>query len=134
MDRRTRWVRLTLQAHPVEGLQCSEHQFLLARDGAFDWGGDPLVSYSPTLNRDYQSERKLFPNGVVDMSGEDAEALGLRTGWRVKLTSSHGGAVVRMRLRKDLAHGVLLAPYSSRDWLSEVLGEDGVVAVNVERV
>jgi anaerobic selenocysteine-containing dehydrogenase len=85
------------------------------------------------LNREYQSERKLFPNGLVEMSGEDADALGVRPGWRVRLSSAHGAAVVPVRLRKDLQHGVLLAPYWFRDWLADVLGEDGVAAVNVER-
>ena len=67
------------------------------------------------------------------MSGEDADALGVRPGWRVKLSSAQGGAVVPIRLRKDLRRGVLLAPYGFRDWLADVLGEDGAAAVNVER-
>jgi predicted molibdopterin-dependent oxidoreductase YjgC len=127
------WARLTLQASPTGVLTSPERPYVLARDGAFDWGGDPLVSSSPTLSREYQSERKLFPNGLVEMSGEDADALGVRPGWRVTLNSAQGGAVVPIRLRKDLQRGVLLAPYGFRDWLADVLGEDGVAAVNVER-
>ncbi len=127
------WVRFALRAASSEALTSTEHPFVLARDGAVDWGADPLVSYSPTLCREYQSERKLFPNGLVEMSAEDADALGVRAGWRVKLSSVHGGVVVPVRLRKDLRRGVLLAPYGFRGWLAEVLGEDGVAAVNVER-
>ncbi len=127
------WAGFTLQASPPDALTSPERPYVLARDGASDWGGDPLVSFSPTLSREYQSERKLFPNGVVEMSGEDADALGVRQGWRVKVSSAQGGAVVPIRLRKDLQRGVLLAPFAFRDWLAEVLGEDGVAAVNVER-
>lgn len=127
------WASLALRASPTEALTSPERPYVLARDGASDWGGDPLVSFSPTLNREYQSERKLFPNGLVEMSGEDADALGVRPGWRVKLSSAHGGAVVPIRLRKDLQRGVLLAPYGFRDWLADVLGEDGTAAVSVER-
>ena len=127
------WATIALRTGPTEPLTSRERPYVLARDGAFDWGGDPLVSFSPTLNREYQSERKLFPNGLVEISGEDADALGVRQGWRVKVTSAHGGTVVPIRLRKDLQRGVLLAPYGFRNCLAEVLGEDGVAAVNVER-
>ncbi len=127
------WASIALRTSPTEALTSAERPYVLARDGASDWGSDPLVSFSPTLNREYQSERKLFPNGLVEMSGEDADALGVRQGWRVKVSSTHGGAVVPIRLRKDLQRGVLLAPYAFRDWLAAVLGEDGAAAVNVER-
>lgn len=127
------WGSLDLQASPTEVLTSPERPYVLARDGASDWGSDPLISYSPTLNREYQSERKLFPNGLVEMSGTDADALGVRAGWRARLTSAYGAAVVPIRLRKDLQRGVLLAPYAFRDCLADVLGEDGVAAVNVER-
>jgi formate dehydrogenase alpha subunit len=127
------WARLALRASPTVELTSPQRPYVLALDGASDWGGDPLVSFSPTLNREYQSERKLFPNGLVEMSREDADALGVRPGWRVKLSSAHGGAVVPIRLRKDLQRGVLLVPYGFRDWLADVLDEDGAAAVNVER-
>jgi predicted molibdopterin-dependent oxidoreductase YjgC len=124
---------LASRASPTGALTSPERPYVLAWDGASDWGSDPLVSFSPTLSREFQSERKLFPNGLVEMSSEDADALGVRPGWRVKLSSAQGGAVVPIRLRKDLRRGVLLAPYGFRDWLADVLGEDGAAAVNVER-
>jgi predicted molibdopterin-dependent oxidoreductase YjgC len=105
---------------------------VLVRDGAFDWGRDPLVLYSPTLSRDYQTERKLFPNGFVEISERDAGALNLGGERRVRLTSVHGGAVVPFRVRTDLQHGVLSVPYAFRDHVASVLGTDSVTAVNVE--
>ncbi len=111
----------------------AEHPYVLALDGAFDWGSDPLVSSSPTLSREYQSERKLFPNGFVEINSLDADALGVREGWRVKLNSVHGEVVVPIRQRKDLLRGVLLARYAFRDCLRSVLSEDGATAVSVER-
>ena len=125
--------RFVFKASRAEPLTSSERPFVLARDGALDWGSDPLVSFSPTLSRDYQSERKLFPNGLVEMGIEDADALGVRQGWRVKVRSTWGEAVVPTRLRKDLQKGVLLAPFGFRDRLAGVLGDDGVAAVSVER-
>lgn len=127
------WAPFALQAAATEAWTCAERRYVLAQDGAFDWASDTLVSFSPTLNRDHQSARRLFPDGFVEMNSEDADALGVRAGWRVKLTSARGEAIVPIRPRTDLRRGALLAPYGFRDCLSNVLGEDGVTAVNVER-
>jgi formate dehydrogenase major subunit len=116
----------------VAALTSAERPHLLARDGVFDWGRDPLVSFSPTLSRDYQSQRKLFPNGFVEMCPQDADEFGVRAGWRVKLTSPHGAAVVPIQLRTDLRPGVLLVPYAFRDHLASVLGRESVTAVKTE--
>jgi len=123
----------TLQAAPAKAASPTERPYILALDGAFEWGDDPLVSFSPTLSREYQSARKLFPNGFVEMNSEDADTLGVREGWRVKLSSAHGEVIVPIRRRKDLSRGALVAPYGFRDCLSNVLREDGVAAVNMER-
>ncbi|MGB2678277.1 MAG: molybdopterin-dependent oxidoreductase [Candidatus Acidiferrum sp.] len=105
---------------------------VLVRDGAFDWGRDPLVLFSPTLSRDYQSERKFFPNGFVEMCKRDVDALNLGGQRHVRLTSVHGDAVVPIRVRADLKPGVLSVPYAFRDHVASVLGTDSVTAVNVE--
>ncbi len=105
---------------------------VLVRDDAFDWGRDPLVSFSPTLSRDSQSERKLFPNGFVEMCKRDAGALNLGGERRVRLTSVHGAAVVPIRVREDLRPGMLSVPYAFRDHVASVLASDSVTAVNVE--
>ena len=117
----------------VAALTSAERPYLLARDSAFDWGHDPLVSFSPTLSRDYQSERKLFPNGFVEVGKSDADALHLNGGRRVRLTSVHGEAVVPVRVRTDLKPGLLFVPYAFRDHVSNVLGTDSITAVRVER-
>jgi len=108
-------------------------QHVLVRDGDFDWGRDPLVAFSPTLSRDFQSERKLFPSGYVEMCKQDADAVGVHPGRPVKLTSVHGEAVIPTRVRADLKPGVLLVPYAFRDHLANVLGTHSVTAVKVEQ-
>jgi len=109
-----------------------EHPYLLALDGAFNWGDDPLVSFSPTLRRDYRSERRLFPAGVVEMGQSDADALKLRPGRPARLSSVHGEAIVTVRVRADIHPGVLFVPYAFRKHVSNVLGTDGVAAIKVE--
>jgi predicted molibdopterin-dependent oxidoreductase YjgC len=116
----------------VAALASAGRPYVLVRDCAFDWGRDPLVLFSPTLSRDYQSERKLFPTGCVEMCKSDADALNLGGGRRVRLTSVHGDAVVPIRVREDLKPGVLSVPYAFRDHVAKVLGTDNVTTVKVE--
>ena len=111
----------------------AELTHLLVRDGSFDWGRDPLVSFSPTLNRDSLSEQRFFPDGFVEVSKSDADTLDLCTGRRVRLTSSHGNKVVPIRVRADLRPGVFSVPYAFRDQLGDLLGMDSVTAVRAER-
>ena len=107
--------------------------FRLVTTGVIDWGADPLVDLSPTLCRDYRSRRKGLPDGVVEMSARDAGRMGIRSGWRVKLTSAHGEVVVPVSLREDLEPGILLAPFAFRDQLQPVLSGEPLVGVNLER-
>ena len=117
----------------VETLKSADRPFLLARDPAFDWGSDPLVSFSPTLSRDFRSQHKAFPEGFVEMSRDDANALQIRGMRKVKLTSTHGEARVPVLVRADLEPGLLIVPYAFRDHVSGALGNDSIAAVAVER-
>ena len=111
----------------------SEYPFRLVTAGVIDWGADPLVYASPTLSRDHQSLARLFPDGVVEMSASDAGRLGIRQGWRVKLTSAHGEVSVPVTLSQDVDAGILLVPFAFRDRLGPVLGEGGLAGVVLER-
>lgn len=109
-----------------------ESGFVLTRGPAFDWASDPLVAFSPTLSRDSRAERKLYPTGVVEISQQDADSLGIHAGRRVKLTSARGDAVVPIRLREDLKPGVVMVPYAFRDSVASVLGAETTTGVTVE--
>ncbi len=111
-----------------------EEGAVLALDGVFDWGSDPLVSHSPTLSRDHLSQRRLNPRGLVQMSASAAERLGVRQGWPVRVASAYGEAVLPVALRDDLEAGVTLVPYAFRDRVAAVFGGRSEVVVNVERV
>jgi formate dehydrogenase major subunit len=102
-------------------------------DGQLDWGGDPHVRFSPTLCRDSVAQRKLFPRGVVGMSKEGMDKLGVRSGWQVKISSAAGEAVVTVQAREDLGAGVVMVPAASREWLLPVMGRSSVVDVSVAR-
>jgi len=84
------------------------------------------------LNRDYWSERKLFPRGFVEMCQRDADVLKVSVGKRVRLRSAHGEVVVPIKVCGDLKPGVLSVPYAFREELAGVLGRDSVTAVSIE--
>jgi hypothetical protein len=107
---------------------------IVALDGVYDWGTDPLVEHAPILCRDERSRRKLYPRGQVGMAPGDAEALGVRQGWMVKLVSNHGEAVLPVVLRRELAPGRLSVPFAFRDVMADVLGGMASASVRVERV
>ena len=106
---------------------------VLRREGAFDWGEDPLVTGSPTLRRGPASRRRLSPRGLVAMSPQDATSLGVRQGWTVRLKSAHGEVEAAVSLQPGLEPGVLLAPYAFREQLAGVLGGGGVTEVEVAK-
>ena len=106
---------------------------LLALDGVFDWGSDPLVAQAPTLSRDSLSRRKLFAGGLVEMSSEDAKALGVRPGWPVRIKSRHGEVTLPVVVCQEVEPGLVLVPFAFREQVSDVLGGDDVVAVQVTR-
>jgi predicted molibdopterin-dependent oxidoreductase YjgC len=125
--------KYNLRAAGTAKLPTDERPTLLVRDGVFDWGSDPLVSYSPTLSRDSQSQRKLFPKGFVEIGKPYADELGIPVGRLVRLTSANGQAVLPVRLRPGLKSGLLVVPYAFRDHVAAVLGADGVTAVRLEQ-
>lgn len=107
---------------------------LLVRDGAFEWGDDPLVTGSPTLRRAGASRHRLNPRGVVAMGPEDASALGVRPGWKVRITSPQGQAETSVAVQPGLEAGVLLVPFGFREELGAVLGDAEMTEVQVARV
>lgn len=125
--------RFRLQPIGTPPARPAERPHLLAWDGPFDWGGDPMVAFSPTLCRDSVSWRKLFPHGQVLMNKADADALGVRQGWPVRLVSEHGEATVPVGLSEGIERGVLIAPVACRDELGAVMSGLGATTVRVER-
>jgi len=106
---------------------------VLAIRGGFDWGLDPLVAGSPTLSRDHVSDEKLHPEGLVELSLPDAQALGVRPGGRVKLSSNRGQIVLPIAVCSELTPGVLLVPFQFRAYANGLLEAGAPAAVRVER-
>jgi predicted molibdopterin-dependent oxidoreductase YjgC len=65
------------------------------------------------------------------MNADDAGALGIREGWKVRLSSSVGEADVPVTLRDELARGVLMVPFAHRDRVAAVSGAAVSIEVSV---
>jgi len=124
---------VSVQMSEVKGLASKEYPKILLQSGAFDWGSDPLVSNSPTLRRDFDLKRKLFPGGLVEMSSSDADEIGVKQGWKIKMTSTRGEVALPVSLRTDIAPGVMLLPFAFREHAFSVTGGEKAVAIHVER-
>lgn len=96
--------------------------FRLAVVGSHDWGDDLAVRYSPNLCRDGVSRRKLFPAGRLVMNRGDADRMGVRDGWKVRLRSRTGESDVPVALNPEVEPGILLVPFGFREHFSGVLG------------
>lgn len=107
--------------------------WIVRTEGAFEWGDDPQVVFSPTLRRDPASFRKLHPEGVVWISPDEAKAVGVREGWKVRLRSSSGEMEVPVSLRPGLGRKLLLVPFTFRDELQGVLGGSEAAEVELSR-
>ena len=117
----------------VSAFSVENGHWVVRTEGAFEWGDDPLMGFSPTLRRDHASFRKLHPEGVVWMSPEGAKAMGIREGWKLRLHSSSGEAEVPVSLRPGLSAGLLLVPFTFRDELWDVLGGAEAAEVQLSR-
>jgi predicted molibdopterin-dependent oxidoreductase YjgC len=118
-------------AHSAQ-LTTATYPWVLALDGAFEWGDDPLVAFSPTLRRDLYSRRKQFPDGCVVVSKQDADALGLRQGRRIRLRAPDAATVLAVDIAAEMQSKTLLLPFAFRDHAAQLLGGQSSVAVTVE--
>ena len=110
----------------------SPRRMRLRRVGAFDWGRDPLVRFSPTLRRIPASVARRYPHGLVTISAADAKTLGVREGWTVRITGPAGEARPAVTVSAGLQDGLLLVPYAFREQLAGILAVDGVAEVEVQ--
>jgi formate dehydrogenase major subunit len=117
---------------PLPESTASPGRMLLRCAGAFDWGQDALVRFSPTLRRIPVSVARRYPHGLVTISASDARTLGVREGWTVRLTGPAGEAHPAVTVSPGLQDGLLLVPYAFREQFAAILAADGVVEVEVQ--
>ena len=101
------------------------------------WHQNVLVRHSETLKREYRILLLDYPEGFVEINTDDAKALGLRDGDKIRLSAATGSAISTARVTPEVRSGTIHVPYFVREVERQMLGasEDGhqLIPVRVEK-
>jgi predicted molibdopterin-dependent oxidoreductase YjgC len=101
------------------------------------WHQNILIKHSETLKREYRILLLDYPEGFVEINSDDAQALGLRDGEKIRLRAATGSAISTARVTHEVRSGTIHVPYFVRELERQILGaaEDGnqLVPVRVEK-
>jgi predicted molibdopterin-dependent oxidoreductase YjgC len=110
---------------------------LLFGHSLYYWHHNVLIKHSETLKREYRILLLDYPEGFVELNGEDARRLGVRDGERIRLRARTGMTVAAVRVTPEVRAGTIFVPYFVRKVEQEIGGMDGatpdVVPVRVEK-
>jgi predicted molibdopterin-dependent oxidoreductase YjgC len=86
------------------------------------WHQNTMVQHSETLKREYGILLLDYPDGFAEMSLEDAEALKIRDGMKIRLISGVGSAATYARVTNEIRQGTIYVPYYMEDIARQILG------------
>jgi predicted molibdopterin-dependent oxidoreductase YjgC len=97
---------------------------LIFGQSLYYWHQNVLVQHSETLRRELRVLLLDYPGGFVELSTEDAAALKLRDGARIRLVSEQGTAVTTARVTGEVRSGTIYVPFFVRE-VERQLGGSG---------
>ena len=109
---------------------------LVFGNSLYYWHQNVLIQHSETLKREYRILLLDYPEGFVELNTDDAKALGVRDGERIRLRAAGGSAVVAARVIPEIRRGTVFAPFFVRQVQQQIGGAaDGgpFVPVRVEK-
>jgi len=89
------------------------------------WHQNTMVQHSETLKREYGILLLDYPEGFVDINPEDAEALKIRDGMKIRLISGVGSATTYARVTNEIRQGTIYVPFFLQDIAKQILGPAG---------
>jgi len=101
------------------------------------WHRNVLVRHSETLKREYRILLLDYPEGFVEINAEDAKALGIRDGGKIRLRGAHGSAVAAARVTHEVKSGTVFVPFFVREVQQQIVApaaEEPRVAVRLEKL
>lgn len=130
-------------ARPIEVVRQPEaYPFaLIFGQALYYWHQNVLVKHSETLRRELRVLLLDYPEGFVEISDEDAAALKIRDGARIRLVAETGAAVTTARVTREVRGGTIYVPFFVREVGRQLAGRarvglgnfDAPVFVRVER-
>jgi predicted molibdopterin-dependent oxidoreductase YjgC len=101
------------------------------------WNQNILIKHSETLKREYRILLLDYPDGFVEINTDDAKALDVRDGQKIRVFSATGSAVTTARVTHEVRSGTVFVPHFVREVQSKVLGmpheSHRLVPVRVEK-
>jgi len=107
---------------PAADEPTSAFPFVAALDASTLWCGHALVQATITARREAWGPRADFPDGWVSLCAADAKALGVRSGWTVRVESDGGAVQLAVRIDGRTAEGTVGIPMSCWERAGTVLG------------
>jgi predicted molibdopterin-dependent oxidoreductase YjgC len=84
------------------------------------WHQNTMVQHSETLKREYGILLLDYPNGFAEINPEDAEALKIRDGMKIRLISDTGSATTFARVTDEIRAGTIYVPYYMEDVAKQI--------------
>lgn len=88
------------------------------------WHHNVLVQHSETLRREFRVLLLDYPEGFVEINTEDAAALRLRDGARIRLVAEQGVATTAARVTSEVRRGTIFLPFFVREVQRQIWGEE----------
>jgi formate dehydrogenase major subunit len=103
------------------------YPFVLIFGGSlYYWSQSVLVQHSETLRREHRILLLDYPNGFVEINPEDAKALGIRDGLKVRMVAPDGAsASSTARVTDEVRKGTVCVPYFVREIERQIIGDIG---------
>ncbi len=107
------------------------------------WHKNNIMKKTFIPKREFNATLLLYPIGFVELNKEDAEKIGIKNKWVVRITSKRGEMEVYAKISDDIKPGIAYVPYFIHDTTIKSLldgeqfvrhGEDTFIPVKIEKV
>ncbi len=97
---------------------------LVCGNSLYYWNQNVLIRHSETLRREYSILFTDYPHGFVEINADDAKALGIYDGQKVRISSQSGFGISNARVTHDVRKGTVYVPYFERQLEQQILGNE----------
>jgi formate dehydrogenase major subunit len=122
----------------------SEYQYeLVIGKSEHFWHQNNLMRKTFIPKREFDAMLLLYPEGFIEISGDDAKKLAVRDKWPVSVSSSKGSMKAAVKISDDVKPGTAYIPYFIQDTVSDFLlkhnyliaqGEEAIIPIKIEKV
>jgi len=96
------------------------------------WHRNVLIQHSETLRREYGILLLDYPEGFIEINGQDAKRLNIRDGAKVRLVGQVGSAVSTARVTDEIRPGTVFVPYFQQEIARQIVWTEGARKSNVD--